>query len=1666
MADWNSWVITTNERVKHDAQFQFLKPTNGYVTGEQVKLFFLKSGLSPLVLGQIWTLADMDADGRLDKKEFSIAMFLIKKRLEGMQLPPTLPSGLKDDPQPVFVSSNQSSLSPLLTPNNSIAHKGSTNGADHLSLTSPAHPTLPSSDSFSAQNWVISASSRPKYRLLFNQHDRTKRGYITGVEARGIFLQSGLSQPILAHVWSLSDLDKDGNLNCDEFCIAAFLIEKALSGAPLPSSLPPGLLPSQPQKQGSPQISSTSPNVSRANNDEESKASALSFEDKRRENFRLGQAELDRRKQELAETLRKEEEMRLEKERREREQLEKARIEKERQQAAEAERQAERARELEAQREVRRRQAVEARTQAWRASEIERQKEAERQRVEGLKKEKSQVTAFLEQAMAHRASLVESVSAQERRRRELDARLMVAQNEVDSHKSAISEMRDKRDMYERDIRELTEQVEAAKAELTRWQREREQLSLRISTGVDTNPTAEQRKTLESNRELRQTTIQQLRNQLKQLDEGMTEQGQELASRRNKADDLERRSTRLQTELRGLRHNLEKKLQNSKRKNGSVKQTAMVSPPTDEGDTQEYEVMFDFNARHPDELNLVLGATVTVFLKPPVTVGPGWLYGEYNGKKGLFPESYVRKMVTGKIDPFDPFGVHKANRSTSQSKAPTIAEEPVGANTAEVTKPPSSEHMVSEPSRTAPPKILFTCIALYPYESTVAGDLNLAANDIIQVYTIRDDWWEGYSERTKLSGLFPANYTRKLTSEEERLLKQRNSLTESTVTTQVDWPDSTDAKGSFQPAQKPPGTSKVASAPSSPITCGGNLHPPNDANGGNATNGIVVTTKPEFARVIAPYTATTAGQLSLQPGQIVQLRKRSPKGWWEGELQQRGRVRQYGWFPADYVRLIEPSAANGAGALPNTHHSLPRNAESATAQKQLHIPAVTTTVTTQATPTDVVPTTSVSAATTVVASPSKSNVATTTAATTTATSQVSKTPNVAISAVRPGVEMMQAIFSYKAAHADELTFEEGAVITVIGRDEPEWWRGRLQSSGVEGLFPVNYVRPYNPASGTASKSSQQQQLIASKVTTNQPVVPANVASPSDPRADGLFAWMSIGVVRKRDHAVRELVETEDIYAKDLLEVYKVFYEPVCQSRLLTVTQLNSVFLNWMELYACSKSFVGLLKARLITFAASRSPHPPSLSVADILVEQLPKFRIYRQYCSRQENATETLQQYLTMDSRLNRFIQSCEQKTRTKGLPLSSYLLKPVQRVTKYKLLIERIYNDTGESSPDYDQISSAMRMITNLLDSINDAVKSKSLNRWLEWLRPRIVADNPESLNWLYAQKGNASDSVDCPERLLFYGTVYKAKSNSELIAFLFSQHLLLTVPTFSTQGRPYELPKLPGKASNNQFFKLFRQVLYLPDIRVASGSNLSTDAEGEKLYGSLSEFSTSQPAALTRTSYPTVVTTRRASSTTRSNVDSGSLNRHSIAGGIPQIERQRVFVLFHRSRPHEPFLSLKAPSTHDRDQWVIQLENAIARCLKHWYPKAPIHPGSPGLLLVTIIRAWACTEGSSNIRFELAVDDQPRQTYNTVTGLPGPQAKSAPMRFLYTPSKESHYLYVWAYDHMVWPKQTELGTCKIALDGLSATDPATSSSPGVSKTLSLSGSPIGLHFELNLKLA
>jgi hypothetical protein len=93
------WLITAEERARHSDQFASLSPVNGFLNGGQARGFLMQSGLVPMVLAQVWGLADMNGDGQFDLNEFSIACKLITMKLTGYEIPATLPPAVLCMPQ-------------------------------------------------------------------------------------------------------------------------------------------------------------------------------------------------------------------------------------------------------------------------------------------------------------------------------------------------------------------------------------------------------------------------------------------------------------------------------------------------------------------------------------------------------------------------------------------------------------------------------------------------------------------------------------------------------------------------------------------------------------------------------------------------------------------------------------------------------------------------------------------------------------------------------------------------------------------------------------------------------------------------------------------------------------------------------------------------------------------------------------------------------------------------------------------------------------------------------------------------------------------------------------------------------------------------------------------------------------------------------------------------------------------------------------------------------------------------------------------------------------------------------------------------------------------------------------------------------------------------------
>uniref|UniRef100_A0A674E437 Epidermal growth factor receptor pathway substrate 15 n=1 Tax=Salmo trutta TaxID=8032 RepID=A0A674E437_SALTR len=73
-------------------------------------------------------------------------------------------------------------------------------------------------------------------------------GMLSGEKVKPVLLNSKLPVDVLGRVWELSDLDRDGMLDRDEFAVVMYLVYRALEGEPVPMSLPATLVPPSKRK--------------------------------------------------------------------------------------------------------------------------------------------------------------------------------------------------------------------------------------------------------------------------------------------------------------------------------------------------------------------------------------------------------------------------------------------------------------------------------------------------------------------------------------------------------------------------------------------------------------------------------------------------------------------------------------------------------------------------------------------------------------------------------------------------------------------------------------------------------------------------------------------------------------------------------------------------------------------------------------------------------------------------------------------------------------------------------------------------------------------------------------------------------------------------------------------------------------------------------------------------------------------------------------------------------------------------------------------------------------------------------------------------------------------------------------------------------------------------
>ncbi|XP_052892580.1 uncharacterized protein LOC128300528 [Anopheles moucheti] len=175
----------------------------------------------------------------------------------------------------------------------------------------------------------------------------------------------------------------------------------------------------------------------------------------------------------------------------------------------------------------------------------------------------------------------------------------------------------------------------------------------------------------------------------------------------------------------------------------------------------------------------------------------------------------------------------------------------------------------------------------------------------------------------------------------------------------------------------------------------------------------------------------------------------------------------------------------------------------------------------------------------------------------------------------------------------------------------------------------------------------------------------------------------------ERAVREIIDSESSYVKDLGQVIRGYLEDWKERACLKHDQLKVLFSNIQEIYDFNFKLLNRLRE------AKGDP----VTISDCFIDLHAEFSCYTTYCTSYPEAISLLTTLLQA-THTNALLVST-QKMLKHTLPLGSYLLKPVQRILKYHLLLDNLrkhYND--------QQVALAHELMKKVAHNI-DQVKTK-----------------------------------------------------------------------------------------------------------------------------------------------------------------------------------------------------------------------------------------------------------------------------------------------------------------------------------------------------------------------
>ncbi|KAJ3216933.1 Myosin 10A, isoform D [Dinochytrium kinnereticum] len=254
------------------------------------------------------------------------------------------------------------------------------------------------------------------------------------------------------------------------------------------------------------------------------------------------------------------------------------------------------------------------------------------------------------------------------------------------------------------------------------------------------------------------------------------------------------------------------------------------------------------------------------------------------------------------------------------------------------------------------------------------------------------------------------------------------------------------------------------------------------------------------------------------------------------------------------------------------------------------------------------------------------------------------------------------------------------------------------------------------------------------------------APTTPISPKLFAKLPIEVMNaglpKNDmmrlSVVYELIETESDYVKDLGIMVNYHKPEVRNTKLVSEQDITLLFSNVEQLIAANNQLLMRLNAKreanpiieevgkFFIFSSYRMRFLTHI-VGDVIADVADSLKVYTVYCGNYPQAMKLVHQLQSRPD-FKEHIQKWMNSPEGRGLSLESFLIKPVQRICKYPLLLRELLKYVDKGHKDYLNLTVAAEKIEAVVALVNEATQALDRKERLHALQAKIESQTPLAL--------------------------------------------------------------------------------------------------------------------------------------------------------------------------------------------------------------------------------------------------------------------------------------------------------------------------------------------------